>query len=306
MSTAFVFPGQGSQYVGMGAAWYRASNEARMFCEQADAQLGYALSKLCFEGPSDDLNRTEYTQPAVFVISLLIWQAIKRDLPAPHFVAGHSLGEFSALVASGAVSFTDALALVAARGRLMATAGEHAPGGMAVLLGATVDAAQLLCAKASETAGLPLVVANDNCPGQVVVSGAGPALDVAATLARDHGIRRFRRLAISVAPHSPLMAASQAGFAELLKALNLRTPAIPVVMNATATPLSDPEQIREALLRQLTSPVRWRESLLWLWAQGVTEFVEMGPKNVLTGLVRRTLKDAQAVAMEERAPAEQL
>lgn len=302
MSVAFLFPGQGSQYVGMGLAWYRASSEARIFCDRADAQLGYALTELCFAGPEVQLNQTEFTQPALFVIALAMWQAAKTILPPPTFVAGHSLGEFSALTAAGALDFDAGLNLVAERGRLMGRAGKSAPGGMAVLLGATLSAAESLCEAATTASGQPLVVANDNCPGQVVISGALAALDAAAMLAAEHGVRRMRRLAVSVAPHSVLMSGVQAMFADLLAAVPLRAPEVPVVLNATALPVSAPDEIRQALLRQLTSPVRWREGLLWMAAQGVNHFVEVGPKDVLTGMVRRTLPDARVEAVEALAP----
>jgi len=286
----------------MGLAWYRASSEARLFCDRADAHLGYALTELCFAGPEAQLNQTEFTQPALFVIALAMWQAAKGILPPPVFVAGHSLGEFSALAATGALDFDAGLHLVAERGKLMARAGESAPGGMAVLLGATLAAAESLCDAASAVAEQPLVVANDNCPGQVVISGSLAALDAAATLATEHGVRRLQRLAVSVAPHSILMREAQTAFAELLASVPLRTPQVPVVLNATAAPVSNPEAIRQALLRQLTLPVRWRESLLWMAAQGVDHFVEVGPKDVLTGMVRRTLPGARAEALEALAP----
>lgn len=302
MSAAFLFPGQGSQYVGMGLAWYRASSEARLFCDKADALLGYALTELCFAGPEAQLNQTEYTQPALFVIALAMWQAAKMMLPSPVFVAGHSLGEFSALTAAGALDLEAGLYLVAERGRLMARAGENAPGGMAVLLGATLAAAESLCDAAAAASGQPLVIANDNCPGQVVISGALAALDAASTLAAEHGVRRMQRLAVSVAPHSSLMREAQAAFAEHLAVVPLRAPKVPVVLNATATPVSTPDEIRQALLHQLTSPVRWRESLLWMGTQGVDHFVEVGPKDVLTGMVRRTLPEARAEALEALAP----
>jgi [acyl-carrier-protein] S-malonyltransferase len=302
MSTAFLFPGQGSQYVGMGLAWYRASSEARLFCDRADASLSYALTELCFSGPETQLNQTEFTQPALFVIALAMWQAAKPILPPPAFVVGHSLGEFSALVAAGALDFDAGLHLVAERGRLMARAGEKTPGGMAVLLGATLAAAESLCDAATTASGQPLVIANDNCPGQVVISGGLAALDAAATLAAEHGVRRIQRLAVSVAPHSILMHEVQAEFAGLLSVVPLSAPRIPIVLNATAAPVSSPEEIRQALLCQLTSPVRWRESLLWVAAQGVDHFVEVGPKDVLSGMVRWTVPDARAEALEALVP----
>jgi len=301
MSTAFLFPGQGSQYVGMGKAWYRASAEARVLCERADAQLGYSLTQLCFAGPATELDRTEFTQPAIFVISLAMWRAMAAQLPQPAYLAGHSLGEFMALVVAGALDFDVALSLVAARGRLMAAAGERALGGMAVLLGASLETAEALCAVASNESGASLVVANDNCPGQVVISGASAALDAADVLASEFGVRRMRRLAVSVAPHSPLMADAQGEFAELLACIPLCEPQTPVVLNATAKPVSSPEEIRQALLCQLTSPVRWQESMLWMEAQGVDAFVEIGPKDVLAGLVRRILKSARVEALDTLA-----
>lgn len=301
MSTAFLFPGQGSQYVEMGETWYRASAEARMLCDQADEQLGYGLTQLCFDGPEAELNLTEFTQPAIFVVSVAMWQAVKSTLPEPDFIGGHSLGEFVALVASGALDFDDGLYLVAERGRLMAQAGVQSPGGMAVLLGVSLQDAEALCEAASKTSGKALVVANDNCPGQVVISGATAALEVALDLAGSYGVRRMRCLPVSVAPHSPLMADVQAAFARLLDDVPLRKPEIPVVLNATASPVADTEGIRHALSLQLTSPVRWRESLLWMSAQGVDRFVEIGPKKVLSGLVRRTLPDVSIETAEEMA-----
>lgn len=272
-----------------------------MFCDKADAQLGYALTRLCFEGPEAQLNLTEFTQPAIFVVATAMWQALKAMLTSPAFVAGHSLGEFVALVVSGALDFADGLQLVAERGRLMARAGESVPGGMAVLLVATLEAAEALCVAAATASGQPLVIANDNCPGQVVISGALAALEAATGLAQSYHVRRIQRLPVSVAPHSVLMSDAQAAFAHLLAVVPLRTPQIPVVLNATATPATTPAQIRQALLQQLTSPVQWRTSLLWMAAQGVDHFVEIGPKDVLTSLVRRTLPGAHAEAVETMA-----
>lgn len=298
MHTAFLFPGQGSQYVGMGAVLYRASTEARLLFEQANRQLGYDLTELCFAGPPALLNDTQFTQPAVFVTDLAFWSAVQQQVPAPAYVAGHSLGEFAALVASGAVEFTAALALVAARGQWMADCGARTPGGMAVLLGATLADATALCTAVTEVCGAPLVVANDNCPGQVVISGTQRALQQAAAMHQAYGVRRMQPLPISVAPHSPLMSGPETEFTRLLAALPLRSPQIRLVMNVPAQSVHEPEAIRAALLAQLTAPVRWRESLLWLFAQGVTHFVEVGPKAILAGLVKRTLKDATVESVD--------
>ncbi len=298
MGVAVLFPGQASQYVGMGDAWYRASEEARLVFAQADAQLGYALSKLCFHGPAEQLNRTEITQPAVFVTSLAMWAAAKAKLPRPDYLAGHSLGEFSALVAAGILTFEEGLRIVARRGQLMAEAGSKAPGGMAALIGANAAKAQALCEAVVAATGETLVVANDNNPRQVVISGTHAALEEADRRAAEHGVRRFVRLAISVAPHSPLMAPAQAELAALLDEVTFHPPQIPVVFNRTAAPLEDAAAIKEAIVQQLTSPVRWRESLLWMDAQGVDHFIEVGPKDVLSGLVKRTLRRARIEALD--------
>lgn len=283
----------------MGADWFRVSAEARILYEQADAYLGYSLSRLCFEGPAEDLNRTEITQPAIFVTSLCGWTVARAREPAPPaYVAGHSVGEFAALVAAGALSFEDGLRLVARRGQLMAEAGALAPGGMLALLGATSETAAALCAEAVAATDATVAVANDNCPGQVVVSGAQRALEAVVARARAHAIRRCVPLAVNIAPHSPLMAAAQGAFAALLETVTFAPPVTPVVFNALAAPATGTESMRQALARQLISPVRWRESLLWMSAQRVTRFVEVGPKNVLTGFVRRTLPEAQAEACD--------
>lgn len=295
MSTAYLFTGQGAQFVGMGAGWYQASAAARRVYDQADELLGYALSQLCFTGPAATLDQTEFTQPALFTTELALWAALhEHPLAPPAFIAGHSLGEFAALVAAGALSLADGLRVVAERGRLMAQAGQAAPGAMAALLGATPEAAQALCAEVQAATGETLVVANDNCPGQLVLSGTVAAVEEATRRAAAHGIRRVTRLALSIAGHSPLMAPAATGLQAVLADVPLRTPTVPVVFNATATPVHDPAEIRAVLTRQLTSPVRWRESLLWLAAQGVDRFVEIGPKEVLVPLVKRTLPHVQA------------
>ncbi len=297
---ALLFPGQASQYVGMGLAWYRASMEARTLFERANALLGYPLSALCFEGALENLNRTEYTQPAVVATSLAMWAAVRDTYPDPVCIAGHSVGEFTALVVAGVLDFEDVMRLVSERGRLMAAAGRALPGGMAALLGATPESAVALCAEVRASVGAPLVVANDNCPGQVVISGALPALEAAMARAGAYGIRRAMRLEVSVAPHSPLMAEAQGHLSVLLAQMDFRSPQVPLVFNVTATPLTKPHEIRRALEQQLTSPVRWRESLLWMAAQGVTEFVEIGPQDIVSGMVRRTLPEATVVAVDAR------
>ena len=298
MGAAVLFPGQASQYVGMGHAWYRASSEARLVFAYADEALGYALSDLCFNGPAERLNRTEITQPAVFVTSLAMWKAARERLPRPDYFAGHSLGEFTALVAADVLTFEDGLRIVARRGQLMAEAGEKAPGGMAALIGADIHRARRLCEAVTAHSGEVLVVANDNNPRQVVISGTLAALEIAERMAGEHGIRRFVRLPISIAPHSPLMEPVRAELAALLETIPFRPPRRPVVLNRTAAPVGESEAIKAAIIEQLTSPVRWRESLLWMGEHGVDHFIEVGPKDVLTGLVRRTLRRAKVEALD--------
>jgi [acyl-carrier-protein] S-malonyltransferase len=222
----------------------------------------------------------------------------------PLFFAGHSMGEFSALVASGALSFEDGLRLVRQRGRVMQQAGEQYPGGMAAVLGLAREPLEDACAAARERTDTYVGVANDNCPGQIVISGAVEGLEQAIKNAEELGARRAVRLQVSIAAHTPLMTEAAEAFRDYLDSMPLREPRIPIVANATAGPLTDPAAIRDALGRQLTSPVRWTESIEWMVAQGIDHFVEVGPKEVLTGLLRRIAPAAQgittAVALAER------
>lgn len=297
---AYLFPGQGSQYVGMGRALYDAFPVARALFDQADAILDVALSRLCFEGPAEQLNDTANTQPAIFVASVAALRALEeRGLDGPAYVAGHSMGEFSALVAGCALSFEDGLRLVRERGRLMKEAGERSPGGMAAIIGLERELLEAICAEARELSGEYVGVANDNCPGQLVISGAFGPLERAMELARERGARKVVRLAVSIAAHSPMMAEAAAEFRAILNATPFHEPTVPLVANATAAPLTDPDDIRDALGRQLTSPVRWAESMRWMIGQGVGRFVEVGPGTVLTGLLRRIDRGVERLTTEQ-------
>ncbi len=286
---ALIFPGQGSQVVGMGrdlAAQYPAA--AAVFAE-ADAVLGFPLSRLCFEGPAEVLTDTINAQPAILAASiaaLRAWEAT-NGIPQPRYVAGHSMGEYSALCAAGVLSLADGLRLVRERGRLMKRAGEAQPGGMAAVLGLDRALLEAACAQAGRETGRVVQIANDNAPGQIVISGDRIALERAGELAKAAGARRVIPLAVSIAAHSPLMQSALDDFRRAVEATPMRPPAIPVISNVQARPLDGLSAIREELVLQLISPVRWTESVGWMAAQGVATFIEVGPGTVLTGLVKR-------------------
>ena len=298
-STALLFPGQGSQLVGMGADFARAYPIAAQTFQQADDILGVKLSEMMFKGPADALDDTINTQPALYVSSIAILRVLRAELPdlAPAFVAGHSLGEFTALTAAGALDFATGTRLVRERGRLMKGAGEANPGAMAALLGADRETAATLCQSAAEKTGVPLVIANDNCPGQIVISGDMTALEAALDRASNQGIRRVVRLSVSIAAHSPLMAPAEDAFRALLTETPFTTPQIPVISNATAAPMPDVPAIRDALERQLTSSVRWHESVQFMLNAGTTRFIEVGAGDVLTGMMKRIDRKAERVAV---------
>jgi [acyl-carrier-protein] S-malonyltransferase len=288
---AIVFPGQGSQSVGMGKALSEVSPAAQAVFQQADTILGFPLSALAFEGPTDDLADTINAQPAILTASYAVLAAIEERLAAhgrrldPVVVAGHSLGQFTALIAAGSLEFEEALRLVRERGRLMKEAGDERPGGMAAVLGLDDET---LAAVVAEAAGEGVVVvANANCPGQTVISGEVDALDRAAELARARGAKRVARLAISIASHSPLMERAAAQLATLIDDVPLRTPRLPIVANTTGRAMTTVAQIREELAHHVERPVNWTASVREMVALGATTFVEVGPGKTLAGLVKR-------------------
>lgn len=287
MLKAFVFPGQGSQFPGMCKDLYDAHAEAREMCQTADRLLGFSLTDVMFNGTADDLKQTKVTQPAVFLHSVVAQRLM--TIEKPDMVAGHSLGEFSALVACGALRFEDALLLVFARAQAMQAACEANPGTMAAVLGLPDEQVDEICKKQSGV----VVAANFNCPGQIVISGEVEAVEAACVVLKEAGARRALRLPVGGAFHSPLMAPA----AEDLKAAILKTdfhkPFCPIYQNVTAKAETEPEIIRENLLKQLTAPVRWTQSVQNMIADGATEFYEFGPGDVLKGLIRKINPEVQ-------------
>jgi [acyl-carrier-protein] S-malonyltransferase len=298
--TAFVFPGQGSQTVGMGAALAAAEPPAAATFAEADRLLGGDFSELCWHGPADVLNDTINTQPALLTHSVAALRALESRFPGfrPACTAGHSLGEFSALVASGALGFAEALSLVRERGRAMKAAGEKAPGGMAAVLGLDAPIVEGACRTAAAETGGVVQVANDNCPGQVVISGDEGALARAGELLSERGARRVIRLVVSIPAHSPLMSHAQGLFAGPLDAAPIADASIPVFGNVGAAPLRAAADLRADLRAQLTSPVRWTDSIRAMVAAGVSTFVELGPGTVLCGLIRRIAPEASALSVD--------
>ena len=288
MTKAFVFPGQGSQFPGMCKDLYDAHVEAREMCQAANRLLGFSLTDVMFEGTAEDLKQTKVTQPAVFLHSVVAQRLM--TIETPQMVAGHSLGEFSALVACGALRFEDALLLVSARARAMQAACEANPGTMAAVLGLPDEQVDAICQEQKDGV---VVAANFNCPGQVVISGEIEAVDAACVTLKEAGARRALRLPVGGAFHSPLMAPA----AEELKAAILKTefrkPFCPIYQNVTAKAEIEPEIIRENLLKQLTAPVRWTQSVQNMIADGANEFYEFGPGDVLKGLIRKINPEVQ-------------
>jgi [acyl-carrier-protein] S-malonyltransferase len=308
---AFVFPGQGSQSVGMGRALAETSPAAAAVFEIADRALGSPISTLAWEGPADRLDLTENAQPALLATSIAIlsalrerWAAAGTEAIVPAFVAGHSMGQYSALVAAGVLSLDDGVRLVRERGRLMQASGQGRDGAMAALIG--LDEGRLPELVAGASAHGVFVVANRNAPGQVVVSGERPAIEAGAELARELGAKRAIVLPVSVAAHSPLMTEAAEGMRVALTGIDFRDPMPPLLANADASPLDTGEACRVELVEHLTSGVDWIRAVETMAAAGVTTFVEVGPGRVLTGLLKRIVPDAEVIPADDPASADRL
>lgn len=286
---AFIFPGQGSQSVGMAKEHFDTDSDFKKLFLNANDQLGYSLSDIMFEGPADKLMQTKYTQPAIFLHSIALFKQMNE---MPDAVAGHSLGEFSALVAAQVIDFETALDLVDLRGNLMQEAGEVHPGGMAAIIGMDDDVVDSICERATAEIQKPVVAANYNCPGQLVISGDVDAVKKAVELAKEEGCRLAKILPVSGAFHSPLMKPALEGLQKRLEEIEFNDPQFPLYSNATAEPTQDAGTVKENLIAQLTSPVKWTQTLRNMESNGITDFVEIGPGKVLQGLVKRTISNA--------------
>jgi [acyl-carrier-protein] S-malonyltransferase len=272
---------------------------AREIFQQADDILQTHFSELIFNGPEAELNDTYNTQASLYVVSIATLRALQSQLPTvtPAFAAGHSLGEFTALVSAGSLTFEEGLRLVRERGRLMQVAGETHPGGMGAFLGLEMEQAREVCEQASHATGEALVIANDNCPGQVVISGGATAVDRALELGKEMGAKRAVRLALSVAAHSPLMQSAAEQFKRELEKIHFQSPQFAVYGNVSAAPLSSPEAIIAELEEQIVAPVRWTESVQAMVADGARTFVEIGTGEVLSGLVKRIARDSDRITI---------
>ena len=293
---AFIFPGQGSQKVGMGSDLVENFQIAREVFDNADSSLGRSITQLCFEGPEEELRQTENTQLAILTCSVAILKILTLSGIMPRFVAGHSLGEYSALVASGVIELSDALRLVRARAQFMAESGKEQDGTMAAILGMQTDRLQQYC---DSVEGI-VKIANYNCPGQLVISGEVVAVKQVIDLASEEiGSRRCRLLPVSGAFHSPLMESAQAKFRTVLDTVTLNSPNIAIVMNVTGKLVKKPENIRSLLFQQIIEPVQWEKTLHTIASTGIDNYIEVGPGKVLSGLVKRTYPDSTCMNVED-------
>ena len=285
MKHAYVFPGQGSQFPGMGKAIVEQSEAAKKLVEQANTQLGFDLASIMFLGTEEELRRTDVTQPAIFLHSMLAYSTLNN--PQPSMVAGHSLGEFSALVVAGVLSFADGLRLVAARANAMQKACELEPGTMAAVLGLEDQKVESVCAGIAEI----VVPANYNCPGQLVISGSVTGIEKACVALKEAGAKRALVLPVGGAFHSPLMKAAEEELQGAIQSITFNAPSCPVYQNVVAMPVTDPATIKQNLINQLTGPVKWTQSVQAMLADGATEFTEVGPGKVLQGLIQKIQKE---------------
>jgi [acyl-carrier-protein] S-malonyltransferase len=294
---AYVFPGQGSQSVGMGLDLYKTYPSAKGVFDEADASLGFFLSRLCFEGPDEELTKTHNVQPAILVVSIACLKALQEvsrgNLPSPVFVAGHSLGEYTALVAAGALGLADAVLLVRERGRLMYEVGLKNPGSMLAVIGLDEETVKDVCLQSGTE------ISNINCPGQIVISGAAQALAEANKLAKTRGARALIPLKVSGAFHSALMEPVITEFSKIVSGFKFRPPVIPVISNVTARPLTDIDSIKKELVKQLRNCIQWQGSVEYMMHSGVTTFYEIGPGRVLSGLIRRINSELQTFNISE-------
>jgi [acyl-carrier-protein] S-malonyltransferase len=304
--TAFLFPGQGSQSVGMGRALADAFPIARQIFEEANDALGFDLAELCFSGPEEQLRLTEFTQPAIFTVSVAALRVLAEAGATADYFAGHSLGEYSANVAAGTIKFADAARTVRRRGQLMQEAVPAGQGAMAAILGMPAESVIAVCQDASREVGAPVEPANMNTPEQTVISGATAAVERAIVLARERGARRAVLLQVSAPFHCSLMQPAQDALAPVLQGLPFLPAKVPVVVNVDAALVTEPEALRDALVRQVTGAVRWTESMQLLIAEGVTSFVEVGPGKVLGGLLRQIDRSQKCAQAEDPASIEKL
>jgi [acyl-carrier-protein] S-malonyltransferase len=304
--TAFLFPGQGSQSVGMGRELAASFPIARQTFEEANEALGFDLAQLCFSGPEEQLRLTEFTQPAIFTVSVAALRVLAAAGATADYLAGHSLGEYAANVAAGTIEFAAAVRTVRRRGQLMQQAVPAGQGAMAAILGMPVESVITVCQDASREVGAPVEPANLNAPEQTVISGAAAAVDRAIVLAKERGARRAVLLPVSAPFHCSLMQPAQDALAPVLEDLRFLPARIPVVVNVDAALRIDGQALRDALVRQVTGAVRWTESMQLLIAQGVTNFVEVGPGKVLSGLLRQIDRSQKCGQAEDAASIEKL
>lgn len=306
IKTAFLFPGQGSQSVGMGRALAAAFPIARQTFEEANEALGFDLAELCFSGPEEQLRLTEFTQPAIFTVSVAALRVLAAAGATADYFAGHSLGEYSANVAAGTIEFAPAVRTVRRRGQLMQEAVPAGQGAMAAILGMPLEKVITVCQDASREMRVPVEPANMNTPEQTVISGATAAVERAIALAKERGARRAVLLQVSAPFHCSLMQPAQDALAPVLESLPFLSAKVPVVVNVDAAPVTDAEALRDALVRQVTGAVRWTESMQLLIAEGVTNFVEVGPGKVLSGLLRQIDRSQKCGQAEDPASIEKL